>query len=76
VGDTVFVSATEGGKFDAMENPTHLAGQTEPSKVGTVIATGNRINRGVSSDYFAGASVGTGNATDAGAYTVVKLDCR
>jgi hypothetical protein len=46
------------------------------SKVGTVIATGQRVNRGVSPDYFAGASLGTGAATTAGGYTVVQLNCQ
>ncbi len=76
VGDTVFASATIGGKFDAMQNPAHLAGQTEPSTVGKVIATGQRVNRGVSTDYFAGASIGTGALTSAGGYSVVQLNCQ
>ncbi len=41
--------------------------------VGTVIATGNRVNRGLAADQFAGASVGTGAANGNGQYAVVKV---
>ena len=41
--------------------------------VGAVIATGNRVNRGLTSDQFAGASVGTGAADAAGQYAVVQM---
>lgn len=41
--------------------------------VGAVIATGNRINRGLATDQFAGASVGTGAANGNGQYAVVKV---
>ena len=68
VGDTVYASATAGGKLDT-------AGAAD-SRVGKVIATGQRVNRGVSPDYFAGASRGTGAATSAGGYTVVQLNCQ
>ena len=42
--------------------------------IGTVIASGNRVNRGVSPDYFAGNSVGTGAANASGNYYVIRLD--
>jgi hypothetical protein len=58
-----------GGQFQITTDAT-----PDIDSVGTVIATGNRINRGYAPDYFAGASVGTGNATTAGAFSVVKLD--
>tara|TARA_R110000824_G_scaffold386197_1_gene580741 strand:- start:78 stop:770 length:693 start_codon:yes stop_codon:yes gene_type:complete len=74
IGDSVFASATEGGKFDGQSHPTHLDGQTPPHLVGSVIASGNRVNRGVAPDYFAGASVGTGAATSAGNYYVIRLN--
>ena len=81
IGQYVFPSATEGGKFDAFSyagKSTHVSGSSysdEPvMNIGTVIATGNRINRGVSADYFAGASVGTGAANTNGAFSVIKLD--
>lgn len=41
--------------------------------VGTVIATGNRVNRGLASDQFAGATVGTGAANGDGQYAVVRI---
>ena len=76
IGDAVFASSTVGGKLDAMAHPTHIAGQVEPQRIGKIIATGNRVNRGVSSDYFAGDSVGTGAASTAGTYSVVQLNCQ
>jgi len=45
------------------------------SVVGQVLATGQRVNRGVSSDQFAGASVGTGAAGVNGTYAVVRINC-
>ena len=74
IGDSVFASSTEGGKFDGQSHPTHLAGQTPPHLVGSVIASGNRVNRGVSPDYFAGNSVGTGAAGSSGNYYVIRLN--
>ena len=69
VGQAVYGSATEGGKLDA-------AAAGSAGQIGKVIATGQRVNRGVSPDYFAGASLGTGAATSAGGYTVVQLNCQ
>jgi hypothetical protein len=43
--------------------------------IGQVLATGQRVNRGVSSDQFAGASVGTGAAGSDGQYAVVRINC-
>lgn len=43
--------------------------------IGQVLATGQRVNRGVSSDQFAGASVGTGAAGSNGKYAVVRINC-
>jgi len=42
--------------------------------IGVVIATGNRINRGLATDQFAGASIGTGASDGAGQYAVFKLN--
>lgn len=69
VGQAVYGSATQGGKLDA--GAAGSAGQ-----LGKVIATGQRVNRGVSTDYFAGASIGTGALTSAGGYSVVQLNCQ
>lgn len=44
-------------------------------KVGQVLGTGIRQNRGVSSDQFAGASVGTGAANASGHYILARIDC-
>lgn len=43
--------------------------------IGQVLATGQRVNRGVSSDQFAGSSVGTGAAGSNGKYAVVRINC-
>lgn len=43
--------------------------------IGQVLATGQRVNRGVSSDQFAGNSVGTGSASSSGTYAVVRINC-
>jgi hypothetical protein len=43
--------------------------------IGQVLATGQRVNRGVSSDQFAGNSVGTGAAGTSGTYAVVRINC-
>lgn len=43
--------------------------------IGQVLATGQRVNRGVSDDQFAGASVGTGAAGSDGKYAVVRINC-
>jgi len=43
--------------------------------IGQVIGTGVRENRGVSTDQFAGASVGTGVANQSGLYAVVRINC-
>lgn len=43
--------------------------------IGQVLATGQRVNRGVSDDQFAGASVGTGAAGSNGQYAVVRINC-
>lgn len=69
VGQGVYASDTEGGKLKA-----DTIGSA--NQLGKVIATGNRVNRGVSPDYFAGPSVGTGAATTDGAYSVVQLNCQ
>jgi hypothetical protein len=74
IGNPVFASATVGGKFDSFAHPVHLRHQTPPHLVGTVIASGNRVNRGVSPDYFAGNSVGTGAANASGNYFVIRLN--
>lgn len=44
-------------------------------KVGQVLGTGIRQNRGVSSDQFAGPSVGTGAANASGHYILARIDC-
>ena len=49
-----------------------LAGR---QKVGQVLGTGVRENRGVSTDQFAGPSVGTGAANTSGHYILARIDC-
>lgn len=53
---------------------TLAAGVSDPV-IGQVLATGQRVNRGVSSDQFAGDSVGTGAAGTDGKYAVVRINC-
>ena len=43
--------------------------------IGQVLATGQRVNRGVAPDQFAGNSVGTGDASTSGTYIVARIDC-
>ena len=49
-----------------------LAGR---QKVGQVLGTGIRTNRGVAYDQFAGPSVGTGAANSSGQYIMARIDC-
>ena len=44
-------------------------------RVGQVLGTGVRVNRGVSADQFAGPSVGTGAANTSGHYIIARVDC-
>ena len=44
-------------------------------KVGQVLGTGIRQNRGVAADQFAGPSVGTGAANASGHYILARIDC-
>jgi len=44
-------------------------------KVGQVLGTGNRLNRGVAADQFAGPSIGTGAANTSGHYIIARIDC-
>jgi hypothetical protein len=44
-------------------------------KVGQVLGTGIRQNRGVAADQFAGPSVGTGAANTSGHYILARIDC-
>ena len=59
-------------------NPGKISGvntQLGGNKFGQILATGNRVNRGVSDDQFAGASVGTGAANTSGSYAVIRINC-
>ncbi len=70
IGDKLYPgTGGDGGKFT-----TTPASTPDIDAVGTVIASGNRVNRGVSPDYFAGNSVGTGAASSSGNYYVIRLD--
>ena len=44
-------------------------------RVGQVLGTGIRQNRGVAADQFAGPSVGTGTANTSGHYIMARIDC-
>jgi hypothetical protein len=72
IGDKVYPGVGgdgDGGKFTTTADTT-----PDIDAVGTVIASGNRVNRGVSPDYFAGNSVGTGAASSSGNYYVIRLN--
>jgi len=51
------------------------AAATDDGILGQVLATGQRVNRGVSDDQFGVASVGTGAAGSNGQYAVVRINC-
>ena len=73
VGNFVEISASELGKItDAGATHPGVVGKTV---VGQILAAGQRVNRGVSDDQFAGASVGTGAAGSNGNYAVVRINC-
>jgi hypothetical protein len=72
VGEWLALSSNAGkvsgyAGFDQVPNDVQAIGQ--------VLATGARVNRGVSADQFAGASVGTGAANTNGAYIVARINC-
>ena len=56
----------------AADSPPDLLGR---QKVGQVLGTGIRTNRGVAPDQFAGPSVGTGAANTSGHYIIARIDC-
>ena len=49
--------------------------QSGGATFGQILATGQRVNRGVSDDQFAGSSVGTGAAGSNGKYAVIRINC-
>jgi len=67
-GHYLQLSAANAGKVTGVAS-------VAPWTIGQVLATGQRVNRGVSSDQFAGASVGTGAASTTGTYAVVRINC-
>jgi len=74
-GNYVKIGSTAGKITDGGVNlPTGAAVETS-TVIGQVLATGQRVNRGVSDDQFAGASVGTGAAGANGTYAVVRINC-
>jgi len=74
-GNYVKIGSTDGRLEDAGTNlPTGAAAESN-TIVGQVLATGQRVNRGVSDDQFAGASVNTGAAGSNGTYAVVRINC-
>ena len=72
VGEFVVVGSTAGKLAGAGITMPAVAGVTV---VGQVLATGERVNRGVSEDQFAGQSVGTGAAPGVDNYAVVRISC-
>lgn len=67
VGDFVKLS-TNAGLLTGHSAESH-------SNIGQILATGQRVNRGISSDQFAGASVNTGAAGSNGTYAVIRINC-
>jgi hypothetical protein len=74
-GNYVKIGSTDGRITDGGANLPTGAAVESSTFVGQVLATGQRVNRGVSSDQFAGASVGTGAAGSNGQYAVVRINC-
>lgn len=66
-GDFVKLS-TNAGLLTGHSSESH-------SNIGQILATGQRVNRGVSDDQFAGSSVGTGAAGSNGTYAVIRINC-
>lgn len=65
--------STNAGKVSGVAGLDSVASDVQV--IGQVLATGARVNRGVSNDQFAGASVGTGSANTNGAYIVARINC-
>lgn len=72
VGEFVVIGSESGKLAGAGTTMPAVAGVTV---VGQVLANGERVNRGVSDDQFAGASVGTGSAPGTDNYAVVRINC-
>ena len=82
IGDHLFIGANAGKvtgvsqvELTASFNSGGGGAFWDRQKIGQVIGTGVRENRGVSSDQFAGASVGTGGGNESGLYAVVRINC-
>jgi hypothetical protein len=76
---TVLDGTQQVGHFVRLSNNAgkisgHAAGH-HVNNIGQILATGQRVNRGVSDDQFAGSSVGTGAAGSAGKYAVIRINC-
>jgi len=70
-------TATVGEFVELSSNAGKITGNASASAdtSGQILASGNRVNRGVSDDQFAGASVGTGAANTSGSYAVIRINC-
>ncbi len=77
--DSVLDGVDTPGSFVALSNNagkiSGVASQVGGHTFGQILATGQRVNRGVSSDQFAGSSVGTGAAGSNGKYAVIRINC-
>lgn len=87
-GNWLLIDASNNGKVTgvAQDDARWTAGATgaggaftsvlaNRQRVGQVLGTGIRTNRGVAPDQFAGASVGTGAANASGHYIIARIDC-
>ena len=74
-GDYVKIGSTDCRLEGATKNLPTGANVESETIIGQVLATGQRLNRGVSDDQFAGASVHTGAAGPNGTYAVVRINC-
>ena len=74
-GNYVKIGSTDGKLEDAGSSLPSGGDIASTTVVGQVLATGQRVNRGVSDDQFAGASVNTGAAGSNGTYAVVRINC-
>ena len=80
--NSAYDGAPSEGDWLAISTPGKVSGYanfdnvpTDVQTIGQVLATGARVNRGVSADQFAGNSVGTGSANLSGAYIVARINC-
>jgi len=75
-GDWLTLSSNAGKITGVSTIPVHTGEAGSIQVIGQVLATGQRINRGVSPDQFAGPSIGNGAVVaGSGDYIVARINC-